>query len=94
MNHPDDLLYYSRVVRNGHSLSTEKVPIITTIHASKGREADNVVLFSEMGRRCWQDPDSEHRLAYVGSTRTRRNLTICLDRKVEWARMAYDYPLG
>lgn len=49
--------YYDRVVANGHELDTKNAPVITTIHGSKGREADGVIVLSEMGNRCWEDPD-------------------------------------
>ena len=91
LKYPDDLEYYDRVVENGYSLE-QACPIITTIHGSKGRQADQVVLFAEMGKKCWDDPDTEHRLAYVGATRTRGDLTICQDRTVDWAEEYYDYP--
>lgn len=91
-DHADDFEYYHHVVENGHDLHGEHVPIITTIHGSKGRQAKNVVVFNEMSRRCWQDSDTEHRLAYVAATRTQGDLTICADRRLEWASSPYDYP--
>lgn len=91
--HPDDLEYYHRVIQNGHSLHADKIPIITTIHGSKGREAPSVVVFSEMGSKCWDDQDSEHRLAYVAATRTQGELEICAERTVGWAKTKYDYPI-
>lgn len=91
MHHSEDLSYYARVLKNGHSLNPSGT-VITTIHASKGREANDVVVFSEMGRRCWDNPDGEHRLAYVAATRTKGSLTICMDRKVGWASTDYNYP--
>lgn len=93
MRHSDDLEYYDRVIRRGHPLDDRRVPTITTIHGSKGRQAEEVVLFSEMSRKCWDDEDTEHRLAYVAATRTRGGLTICADRTVDWARTQYDYPV-
>jgi len=92
-NHSKDLAYYGRLSKNGYGLDARDLATITTIHGSKGREADEVVLFSEMGRKCWKDPDTEHRLAYVGATRTRSNLTICCDDLVDWAESDYEYPM-
>jgi hypothetical protein len=91
--HSDDFEYYQRVVANGHQLDEERTPVITTIHGSKGRQAKRVVVFSEMSKRCWGDSDTEHRLAYVAATRTETDLTICTERRVEWARSEYDYPV-
>jgi superfamily I DNA/RNA helicase len=92
MRHQDDLGYYDRLTKGGHSLSGFGCPVITTIHGSKGRQAQRVAVMSEMGHRCWDDTDTEHRLAYVASTRTQRDLLICDERTVEWAADQYDYP--
>jgi len=93
MRHGDDLKFYDRVTKNGYSLDGQNVAKITTIHGSKGRQADEVVVFSEMSNRCWQDDQTEHRLAYVAATRTRGNLQVCSERTVDWARTQYNYPL-
>lgn len=96
LRHADDLEYYRRVVENGHELDPDaKIPHITTIHGSKGREAPFVTVFTEMGNKCWdQDPDSEHRLAYVAATRTKGDVEICAERTVNWAQSKYDYPVA
>lgn len=91
--HSADLEYYGRVVKNGHDLDSRGA-VITTIHGSKGRQAGEVVVFNEMSRRCWTDPETEHRLAYVAATRTRGLLTICALSMVDWAAESYDYPMG
>lgn len=96
LRHPENLEYYERVRKNGYSLeadSAEKVAKITTIHGAKGRQARHVVVFNEMSRKCWETPDAEHRLAYVASTRAEKELTVCIENKVEWAREFYDYPV-
>lgn len=52
--------------------------LVATIHAVKGGEAENVVLFTDWTRRIhrnwYVDPDSEYRVLYVGITRSRKNL--------------------
>jgi len=94
-----DFEYYHRVVDNGYSLQTvdadgkTRVPIITTIHGSKGRQAPRVVVFSEFGQKCKEDMDNEHRLAYVASTRTYGSLEICAQRRVDYAEERYEYPV-
>lgn len=93
LKHADDLSYYDRVIDNGYNLASEKMPVITTMHGSKGREAPHVVIFSEMGKKCWKDPDTEHRLAYVASSRTQGTIEICQERKLDWADHPYDYPV-
>ena len=61
---------------DGHGPKIE----INTIHGSKGREADNVVVDLAMGMKTYQGylakPDNEHRVFYVGFTRTKENLYI------------------
>ena len=53
---------------------------LSTIHGSKGLEADQVVLLTAMGNQTWEtmsmDPDSEHRVWYVGVTRARKTLHL------------------
>lgn len=90
--HSSDLEYYARVRRNGYDLDS-KGPTIVTIHGVKGRQAPHVTVFSEMGKKCWSDADTEHRLAYVASTRTKGSLEICYDRQVDWAESNYEYPV-
>jgi superfamily I DNA/RNA helicase len=88
----EDLEYYDRVSKAGHDLHAEKVPVVTTIHGSKGRQAERVLVFSEMSKRCWADRDTEHRLAYVAATRTQTDVTVCGEDGVDWANDHYDYP--
>lgn len=53
---------------------------LNTIHGSKGKEADNVVMMLDMSYRTYDsflhDPDNEHRVFYVGVTRTKQNLFL------------------
>lgn len=51
---------------------------ISTIHGSKGAEADNIILFTDVTNSTYQNitSDSEHRVWYVGATRTKENLII------------------
>ena len=53
---------------------------INTIHATKGREADNVVVLPDMSgityKGMLKDPDNEHRVFYVAATRARNELHI------------------
>lgn len=88
----EDLAYYERLVKNGYGLDA-RGPVITTIHGSKGRQADRVQVFVEMSPACWSDPDGEHRLAYVAATRTRGELEICRYPMIDWGRTRYYYPI-
>ena len=53
---------------------------INTIHAVKGREADNVVILPDMvemtSKAFAKDPDNEHRVFYVAVTRAKKHLYI------------------
>jgi len=53
---------------------------LSTIHGAKGKEADNVILCTGLSRRVVDEqlvnPDQEHRVFYVGVTRTRNRLDI------------------
>ncbi len=53
---------------------------VSSIHGSKGREADRVVIHTGLTERIAEgmdkDPDAEHRVFYVGVTRARHRLDI------------------
>jgi DNA helicase-2/ATP-dependent DNA helicase PcrA len=76
----DDRQYYVAVLKSGEKLTERPRIKLSTIHAAKGGEADNVLLLSDMSRRTWEDwqrfPDDEHRVFYVGATRAKHNLRI------------------
>jgi DNA helicase-2/ATP-dependent DNA helicase PcrA len=59
--------------------TAEKITL-ATIHATKGDEADNVVLVSDVSNSCYKnmhaDPEGERRVFYVGATRARKNLFL------------------
>ena len=60
-------------------MNTSRIKL-STIHASKGGECDNVVLLSDMATKSYDElyrnPDNECRNFYVGVTRTKENLHI------------------
>ena len=53
---------------------------LSTIHAAKGGEADNVMLLTDLTRKAdleyWRQRDEERRVFYVGMTRARNTLNI------------------
>lgn len=55
---------------------------LMSMHQAKGRQADTVVLDTEMAQRTWEgfhrQPDQEHRVFYVGITRARERVLILL----------------
>lgn len=85
--------YYARLEKSGWNLLGNKEPdsIITTIHGSKGRERDTVALWSEVLPRCMKD-ENEHRVAYVGATRTKGGLYLVHENLTGWETTQYPYP--
>ena len=79
----EHLVYLARVL-DANGRPPEHAVVITTIHAAKGREWDRVVLddtLSPMVAKAMrygsrQEIDTEHRIAYVGCTRSRDGLLI------------------
>ena len=51
-------------------------PVVGTIHSSKGREADTVLLWLPTPEGWWTNIDEEARLWFVGATRARSRLLI------------------
>jgi superfamily I DNA/RNA helicase len=78
----DKEVTYIRNMLEQNEKLTEKARIfLSTIHAIKGGEEDNVILSLELGnkiikamRRSKDKADEEHRVWYVGTTRARNNL--------------------
>ncbi len=64
---------------------------LSTIHGSKGGEADNVLLYLDLSSKALQEmernPDDAHRVLYVGITRTKNNLVLKMpeDQQRGWA---------
>ena len=76
--------YMVRCRRNGERFSVKPRINVATIHESKGGEAERVVLLTDMAHRTYSemenDPDSEHRVMYVGATRAKKELTVISPR--------------
>ncbi len=77
--------YLQRVVGSSKILGADILSpkiLLLSIHQSKGREADTVVLDLELARRTYEsymhEPDDEHRVFYVGVTRAKRRLLTLL----------------
>jgi len=74
--------YLNKIYSQHGSLNVEPTIHLSTIHGSKGREADHVVLVNGMSNRSvgamLRDPDSEYRTFYVGITRAKHQLDIIL----------------
>jgi len=77
----DQMLYYRDLLKKHIDISKCNINV-NTIHSVKGAEADNVILSLNVTRSVFrniqQNPDSEHRVFYVGATRAKNNLYILL----------------
>ena len=91
LHFPDDTKdYMQTLLERGDNLMNKSRIQLMTLHGSKGKECENVCLFTDYGAEEGQDefiygsayenPDAEHRLFYVGVTRTKQNLYIMQPR--------------
>tara|TARA_B100000424_G_scaffold169957_1_gene130846 strand:- start:396 stop:1913 length:1518 start_codon:yes stop_codon:yes gene_type:complete len=75
-----DRAYITALLRRGEKFNGTPRITVSTIHGSKGGEADNVVLFTDLSGAADTTmritPDEVHRVFYVGVTRTRKNLYL------------------
>ena len=81
----DDTKNYMRLLLNkGDTLMEDPRVQLLTMHGSKGKECNNVVLFLDYGtesqikpyREACRDPNPQHRLVFVGITRAKQKLYI------------------
>lgn len=86
-----DIFYYERLLAKGHKAFIAPKVTVSTIHASKGSEADHVILCldtsSEVAKSLALGKDDEYRVLYVAVTRARKKLTLVLSQS------AFSYPL-
>ena len=85
---PEDSLYIRDMLQSGEELSKDPRVKLSTIHAAKGGEADNVLLLldntktiREAIEKSPDKEDEENRVWYVGVTRTKQNLYIMAAKK-------------
>ena len=78
---PKDKDYIRTMLSKGEKLDEDARIWISTIHAIKGGEEDNVILCLDLGNKVKKamqksndKADEEHRVWYVGITRARNNL--------------------
>jgi DNA helicase-2/ATP-dependent DNA helicase PcrA len=86
----DKIDYMRDIIKNKITL-TKPMINVSTIHSVKGGEADNVVLLLDVTKSVYENlqtnPDSEHRVFYVGATRAKEKLYVVN------AKSRYSYPL-
>lgn len=72
--------YLQAMLRRGEKVLKQPRIRISTIHAAKGAEADNVILLTDMTHKVYnsyqRDPDDETRVFYVGMTRAKKRLYL------------------
>jgi len=81
--------YLRKMRANGEQLNKKPRIELSTIHAAKGGECENVVLLTDLTKTTLEtyqkNPDDESRLFYVGATRTKENLHIIEPKRAEKA---------
>jgi DNA helicase-2/ATP-dependent DNA helicase PcrA len=82
---PEEKRYFRKMIGNyGRQTLMDKPKLqVGTIHSAKGLEADRVILSTELTRLPYEnlmggDPDSEHRVYYVGITRAKKEVSLLL----------------
>ena len=85
---PNQEFYIRSMLSNGEKLSEEPRIEVSTIHAAKGGECRNVILVLDNARKIRQSisvnvdkEDEEHRVWYVGVTRSMENLYLFKSKK-------------
>lgn len=77
---PDEISYILAMRTRGETLAGDPKVRLSTIHGSKGGQADHVVVLTDMSVRTAREaemyPDQEARVWYVAATRARQQLTI------------------
>ena len=90
----EQVLYIRQMLSNKEKLSEEARVKLSTIHSAKGGEADNVLLILDNTEKIRESidkspekADEEHRVWYVGVTRTKQSLYIMAAKE---DRLGYD----
>ena len=90
-----EILYIRNIISGGEKLYENARIWLSTIHAIKGGEEDNVILSLHQGSKVQKSirlsvdkQDEEHRVWYVGTTRARNNLY-----KLKAKKKIKEYPL-
>jgi len=85
---PEECLYIREMLRHTEELNQDARVQLSTIHSAKGGEATNVLLIldntktiREATEKSVVKEDEEHRVWYVGVTRTKQNLYIMTAKK-------------
>ena len=72
-----DVVYITSLLRRGEKFNATPRIKLSTIHGTKGGEADNVVIYTDLSTAAQKEMgDDIHRVFYVGVTRTKNSLYI------------------
>jgi superfamily I DNA/RNA helicase len=75
-----EISYIRAMLRRGEKITKKPRIKLSTIHAAKGGECENVVLITDITNKVYknyqQNPDDENRVFYVAVTRTKENLYL------------------
>ena len=76
-------IYIRAIERRGESIYKPPRIKLSTIHAMKGGEDDNVAVYLGSTRNCVEGkhPEDEHRVFYVAVTRAKQNLYLIESNK-------------
>ena len=87
-----DRAYLLRLGLGGDDITKKPRIKISTIHAAKGGECDNVLLTTDMNIKTYtsyqKDSDDEQRVFYVGATRAKEELHVLLPQTTMHFRLA------
>jgi superfamily I DNA/RNA helicase len=74
----EEKLYIAAIERRGESIEGNPRIKLSTIHAMKGGEDDNVAVYLGSTQACMEgkNPEDEHRVFYVAVTRAKQNLYL------------------
>jgi len=84
----EECFYIRTMLSNGEKLSQKPRIEVSTIHAAKGGECENVILVLDNAKKIRdsienniEKADEEHRVWYVGATRAKENLYLLKPKK-------------
>ena len=87
-----DRAYLMRLGLGDEDITKDPRIKISTIHAAKGGECDNVLLTTDMNIKTYtsyqKDSDDEQRVFYVGATRAKEELHVLLPQTTMYFRLA------
>ena len=87
-----DRAYLLRLALGDDDITKKPRIKISTIHAAKGGECDNVLLTTDMNIKTYnsyqKDSDDEQRVFYVGATRAKEELHVLLPQTTMHFRLA------